>query len=191
MYLYKRAAVAREGAQTVQTPDVASIRIYSKLEDTPLIARNNSRCKVYVVHLFDPRVPWPTFYCRFVCTTAANGSALRLRSYSSKYSPSYICTIWEAARATSAAPTFFEPIKIKGVTTLRDGGLCNNNPILELIDEVHVEFDDCDILCIVSIGTRVGKKGIFKNGLIDIAKACARIATDTKQAEAYFRILTP
>jgi Patatin-like phospholipase len=43
--------------------------------------------------------------------------------------------IWEVARATSAAPTFFDPIDIDGVL-YSDGGVGSNNPVLLLIDEV-------------------------------------------------------
>ena len=51
----------------------------------------------------------------FVCATRAENSAPAvLRSYeSNKNDPFYeICQIWEAVRATSAASTFFEPIRI-------------------------------------------------------------------------------
>lgn len=36
--------------------------------------------------------------------------------------------VWEAARATSAAPAYFEPIVVGGVK-LVDGGLGANNPL--------------------------------------------------------------
>lgn len=54
--------------------------------------------------------------CRvFVCTTRGyNGSPVILRSYdSSKINPYYHdCTVWRSVRATSAASTFFDPIKL-------------------------------------------------------------------------------
>jgi len=43
--------------------------------------------------------------------------------------------IWELARATSAAPTFFDPIKI-GDKEYSDGGVGNNNPAQLMLDEV-------------------------------------------------------
>jgi patatin-like phospholipase/acyl hydrolase len=38
--------------------------------------------------------------------------------------------IWEAARATSAAPTYFERLKV-GDDEFIDGGMGYNNPVLE------------------------------------------------------------
>jgi hypothetical protein len=43
------------------------------------------------------------------------GSPVLLRTYPSASAP-IDCTIWEAARATSAAPTFFPPIKFRNRT---------------------------------------------------------------------------
>ena len=43
--------------------------------------------------------------------------------------------IWEVARATSAAPTYFEPVKIDGLEYI-DGGFGANNPSDELYREV-------------------------------------------------------
>jgi predicted patatin/cPLA2 family phospholipase len=58
-------------------------------------------------------------------------------------------TIWEAARATSAAPTYFPEMKFKGVT-FWDGGLLNNNPIDQLWD---ARFDaEMQVKCILSLG---------------------------------------
>jgi predicted acylesterase/phospholipase RssA len=95
--------------------------------------------------------------------------------------------VWQAARATSAAPTFFDPLEIENIATLRDGGLLNNNPINEVIPEIQTEFDDRGISCLVSIGTGVSKTESFGYGLISIAKACKNIATDTEKAELTFR----
>lgn len=123
----------------------------------------------------------------FVCSTLKNGSALRLRTYHSAFTPALPCTIWQAARATSAAPTFFDPISLGNIVTLHDGGLRNNNPIQELIDEIRVEFSGRDVCCIISIGTGIKATEFFKNDLISIAKSCVNIATDTALTESNFR----
>jgi predicted acylesterase/phospholipase RssA len=73
----------------------------------------------------------------FVCAIQAkNSEAVCIRSYeSSDYDTLYdICRVWEAARATSAASTFFPPVQI-GPTkqTFVDGALRHNNPIM-LVD---------------------------------------------------------
>jgi hypothetical protein len=90
------------------------------------------------------------------------------------------CTIWEAARATSAAPTFFDPITFSNGVVFRDGGLRNNNPIFELVDEIQKEFPSRKISTIVSLGTGVSASIDLGNGLVSISNACVKIATDTE-----------
>ncbi|GAB7349121.1 hypothetical protein MBLNU459_g8067t1 [Dothideomycetes sp. NU459] len=74
------------------------------------------------------------------------------------------CATWEAARATSAAPTFFRPIKINGLIYI-DGGLQANNPSYQAWLEVNAMHqknpERCQstrggIQCFVSIGTGKG-----------------------------------
>jgi len=116
-----------------------------------------------------------------------NSKPLRLRSYSSMKEPALGCSIWEAGRATSAAPSFFDPVKISNGATLRDGGLLNNNPILQLMDELNVEFPGQKIACVVSVGTGVGQTKVLGKSLISVAKACASIATDTNATAQQFK----
>lgn len=98
------------------------------------------------------------------------------------------CSIVDAARATSAAPTFFDPLEIKTVgVTLRDGALKANNSILKLISEIDAEFSDWSIACIVSIGTGVSKIEKFGNSLVSVAEMCSKIATDTEDSHRQFR----
>lgn len=64
--------------------------------------------------------------------------------------------IWEAARATSAAPTFFDPITIKlgeAEETFVDGGFGCNNPVFQVLQEAQNQFPGRQIGCLVSIGT--------------------------------------
>ena len=74
------------------------------------------------------------FYFRFVTATfehaANNRGPVILRSYKNKREGSELPSIklWQAARATSAAPSYFEPIKV-GEYRLVDGGLGANNPL--------------------------------------------------------------
>jgi len=44
------------------------------------------------------------------------------------------CKIWQAARATSAAPTFFKRIKIGRKQEYIDGGMGCNNPSEVVLD---------------------------------------------------------
>lgn len=85
-------------------------------------------------------------------------TARRFRSYPVSKNSSANCTIWEAARATTAAPTFFKGIEIAGTGGIKerfvDAGLNRNNPSKELRDEARNLFgDNRRIGVFISIGT--------------------------------------
>jgi predicted acylesterase/phospholipase RssA len=62
--------------------------------------------------------------------------------------------IWEAARATSAAPTFFDPIEIgTSPVCYIDAGLGFNNPAEEAFSEIHERWPNRSIGVFVSLGT--------------------------------------
>ncbi|KAF5972829.1 hypothetical protein FBULB1_8557 [Fusarium bulbicola] len=65
--------------------------------------------------------------------------------------PAHTTAIWEVARATTAAPGYFESIKIIGRKFL-DGGMAANNPSLIALKEIHNLHDVVPDL-FVSIGT--------------------------------------
>jgi hypothetical protein len=88
------------------------------------------------------------------------------RTWSADQSPGYNCTIWEAGRATSAAPTFFKRICI-GEPGLEeefvDAGIGCNNPVQYLVQEAQREFGPKrEVSCIISIGTGRPKIAGFK-----------------------------
>lgn len=58
--------------------------------------------------------------------------------------------IWEAARATSAAPIYFLPFEKDGAR-FRDGGVGFNNPTELAVDRLRAAGQDIDI--VVSLGT--------------------------------------
>jgi uncharacterized protein len=64
--------------------------------------------------------------------------------------------LWQVARATSAAPTYFEPCKIAGAGkdyyALVDGGVYANNPAMCAFAEMRAQHPQADVL-LVSIGT--------------------------------------
>lgn len=62
--------------------------------------------------------------------------------------------IWQVARATSAAPTYFKPPIIDGLEYV-DGGFGANNPCVEIYEEVRKMNNDCkkSASTILSIGT--------------------------------------
>jgi predicted acylesterase/phospholipase RssA len=128
----------------------------------------------------------------FVCAMPAKNLAYprRFRTYPVRELASANCMIWEAARATTAAPTFFKRIAIseegRAKEEFVDGGLRCNNPSVQVLEEARNIFgDDRKISCLVSIGTgHPGTIGLSKpdsfqkilpTKLIGVLKA---IATD-------------
>lgn len=61
-------------------------------------------------------------------------------------------TVAQACRATSAAPTYFAPMKHSGCL-LADGGIAANNPSLYAYHEAKKMYPDCKKFHILSIGT--------------------------------------
>ena len=134
---------------------------------------------------------------RFVCayeSKALGGSPMLLRTYPTGSAP-ILCKIWEAARATSAAPTFFPPIKFASQTggDFIDGGVGCNNPTKILIKEAKSYYrmkgyKATQPTCLVSIGTghkdliqlhRAASMFWFKDRSgLSIAPALGEIATD-------------
>ena len=95
------------------------------------------------------------------------------------------CKIWEAARATSAAPTFFKRIEIGREQPFVDGGLGRNNPSRVVLDEANTLFRARPIGCLVSIGAgHAGVISIKKPGFLqqvlptDAIEALNAILTD-------------
>ena len=74
-------------------------------------------------------------------------------------------SIWQVARATSAAPTYFKPMVIDGLEYI-DGGFGANNPCMEIFDEVR-RMNNHSNACtkiILSIGTGISNKESRFNG---------------------------
>jgi predicted acylesterase/phospholipase RssA len=99
--------------------------------------------------------------------------------------------IWEAARATSAAPTFFDPIRIgTPARAFGDGATGTNNPINELwneaIDICKGESLDQNLACIISIGTGVPSLKKFGKSAKEVVASVARISTQTENTADSF-----
>ena len=114
--------------------------------------------------------------------------------------PAHDLPIWQVARATSAAPTYFEEVKIEGLKYL-DGGFGANNPSVEIFREVRRmnNYNENCIGTMVSIGTGMsdrrriednpkssdGKRAKFRAGLgkfLDYENFARKWATDSEKA---------
>src|SRR5882672_863744 len=110
------------------------------------------------------------------------------RTYKAPAYQSPNCAIWEAARATSAIPTFFDPIVINGESFF-DGGMGRNNPIQQVLQEAELMFPDRHVACIVSIGTgqaqtiSIPKPDLLQRVLpLHVINAMRKIATDCEES---------
>lgn len=119
----------------------------------------------------------PTFV---VATQAlhADGPPTLFRSYRCTGYNANKCAIWQAARATSAAPTFFKPIEIdvppQG-SFLGDGGLTHNNPAELALSEAQRIWSTVKHFCLVSVGT-----GLLKSAkLVDVRESAAAKVSST------------
>ncbi|KAG8885679.1 hypothetical protein FRB97_000122 [Tulasnella sp. 331] len=100
--------------------------------------------------------------------------------------------IWEAARATSAAPTYFPPMEV-GDRSYTDGGVGFNNPILLVIVEARNVYGPTrPIGCIISLGTGMTSnislprpsRNPFKNAvrILGTARAISRTVAASEHA---------
>ncbi|KAL6414132.1 hypothetical protein AUP68_00648 [Ilyonectria robusta] len=114
------------------------------------------------------------------------------RTYSSKDAARVTrdAKIWEAGRATTAAPVFFAPIQIGDLGgTFADGGLRNNNPIQELKKEARRVWPNADNYpwgVFVSIGTGEQTPKDLGPGVEPLIEALTSIVTDARQKNLEF-----
>lgn len=133
----------------------------------------------------------------FVCSISQQTSHVVLfPSYYSKTWGSQMLNrvrIWEAARATSAATSFFEPLTIDG-KVFADGATGANNPIFELWAEASSVFKTDDrwrledhLKCLISIGTGIPSLKQFGPGITDVVGALKAIATESESKSDLFQ----
>lgn len=102
--------------------------------------------------------------------------------------------IWEAARATSAATTFFNPITIgPNEQSFLDGATGSNNPVRKLWQEAKTIWHkpqnplDEQIQCLVSIGTGVPSLEPFGKDPFAIGRTLLQIAVETERTANDFQ----
>lgn len=94
--------------------------------------------------------------------------------------------VWQAARSTSAAPSFFPAYRLVGdrsTLVLVDGGVYINNPAMDLLVRARRFEPDAEKQILVSIGT-----GNFTSSQADKENAGAGWALDLKDPAAVFRL---
>ena len=99
-------------------------------------------------------------------------------------------TIVQACLATSAAPTYFEPLsvtlgppKARYTASFVDGGLGYNNPVGQLWNQAAHIFKgplEGKVQCLVSIGTGEPIIPDYNTGAKDLFKRLQKIATDSR-----------
>ncbi|OCK98010.1 FabD/lysophospholipase-like protein [Cenococcum geophilum 1.58] len=133
----------------------------------------------------------------FVCATSKLTSQIvHLTSYAQPRGGSDLLKatkIWEAARATAAASSFFEPIRIDVGSygeEFIDGATGANNPIVELWNQAQDlwpgKLED-NLKCLVSIGTGMASIEPFKTGLLTIGETLVKISTATEAVAENFQ----
>jgi hypothetical protein len=103
-----------------------------------------------------------------------------------KAGPADSCLIWQAARATSAAPSYFNSIQI-GQMEYLDGGFGLNNPSQKVfyeVSQVHRNIHEANALT-VSIGTGISRFSRSKPGFlrrpIGWLNGAKKVSTDCEQ----------
>ncbi|KAI1658195.1 FabD/lysophospholipase-like protein [Daldinia decipiens] len=92
------------------------------------------------------------------------------------------CTIWEVARATSAASTFFKSIRCgRDNIEFIDAAFGYNNPCEVLMEEAQKQFPGDRQMYVLSIGTGLGSVATIKDTRTSILKALKSISTASKK----------
>ncbi|KAF2266442.1 FabD/lysophospholipase-like protein [Lojkania enalia] len=130
-------------------------------------------------------------HCKvFVCATRAEiSTTVRLRNYRTAMTVDEVnCTIVEAARATSAASSFFAPIEIEGQKFV-DGATGSNNPVDDVLDEVNTIWpgENSRLERFVSVGTGTPSLKAFGTNLKELASTLVAMAVDTERVAERFQ----
>nr|CAH7718859.1 unnamed protein product [Callosobruchus chinensis] len=136
--------------------------------------------------------------CPKICTVSAVVNQTRLsaflfRNYSipwkfqSQYQGCCDCEVWQAARASAAAPTYFEEFKL-GKFLHQDGGILVNNPTAIAVHEAKLLWPDTPIQCVVSFGTGRSVSSPIEPIVLPEGEGITASAT-TSWANKFFTIL--
>ncbi|KAF3388415.1 Phospholipase A I [Penicillium rolfsii] len=149
------------------------------------------------VDLLDETGPCKFFLMATNSQAANNRAPVFLRSYKNpnnmENSALVNMKLWQAARATSAAPAYFKPLQVDGYT-LVDGGLGANNPLGWLWTEVLGVFGPTRATdCFLSIGTGIAANApVIQPGIIPshaVEESYISVATNSELMNIMFRTL--
>ncbi|PYI31186.1 FabD/lysophospholipase-like protein [Aspergillus indologenus CBS 114.80] len=147
--------------------------------------QNPTHCNCYVVCRRSDNLGLITNNLPVCFACFANGQADRL--------------VWEAALATSAAPTYFPPAELGPLDYYVDGGLGFNNPIMTFLDQrSSMGIGDTTRICIISIGTGEPAPAQMETArnswwrfwnrftLVNLFRNTIALATDTQNTHRFF-----
>jgi hypothetical protein len=131
--------------------------------------------------------PLTAFLDSFVCAMPKANLAFprRFRTYKVHTNASTNCKIWEAARATTAAPLVFKDIAISGPGDIKekfiDAGIGCHNPAREVLDEAKTLFTGRPVGLLLSIGTsHTGPMGLDRTLPVQLITLLKNVATDSE-----------
>jgi predicted acylesterase/phospholipase RssA len=150
----------------------------------------DARCKFRALYLTSGEIVLMYYPSRFVSVVRGeDGGNTVIRSYLNPDKPNPMrryCRIWEAARATSAASTFYDPIAIgPHHQKYVDGALGYNNPIRLLDRESKEMWPDSDRI-FISIGTGTAPGASLDGNIIELADRIKEIAIETEKTHEEF-----
>ena len=126
------------------------------------------------------------------CVAKDTMDARRIRSYNQDSHGDIPATISQAALATSAATSFFDPVVI-GPCQYVDGALRNNNPVTQVEAEAQLLWcsDQVElpplVKCFLSIGTGTPAKEEFSYNYLKLIMNLKSLATDTEATHKIFQ----
>ena len=117
------------------------------------------------------------------CEPGAESKAEPLRFPALNPGPASSFQIWEAARATTAAPLYFTPLNHEN-QEFYDGGITSNNPTLQVLGEMQALLPHTPINCVVSLGSGITPPKKPAAGSSDAAiRLLTTVVTDTQDTE--------